>query len=140
MSQGGEIRRLRPGEGLLSPDIIVTAGSHLKGQAMQTSTTETNQTPPPSIVLGMIKNTATGKFHPYAWRLAPFPGNVTRPARYKSIGHHTAGFDTLDDAKAYNDGRVTAIQTDGLYTCEVLSDDEITEWDGEGVPAGVIVR
>lgn len=41
----------------------------------------------------------TGRFHPAAYVLAPFPGPGPDPiARYKSTMHHTEGFDTAEAA------------------------------------------
>jgi hypothetical protein len=41
----------------------------------------------------------TGRFHPCYYRMAPLPGNTVEPMRYKSGGHHTEGFKTLEEAQ-----------------------------------------
>lgn len=41
----------------------------------------------------------TGRFHPCYYRMAPLPGNTVEPMRYKSKGHHTEGFATLEEAQ-----------------------------------------
>lgn len=44
---------------------------------------------------------ADGRYHPAYYVLAPFPGGVTTPARWKSRGHHTEGFATEAEAQAH---------------------------------------
>lgn len=44
----------------------------------------------------------TGRFHPAYYALAPLPGPASADAkflRYKSRGHHTTGFETLEEAQ-----------------------------------------
>lgn len=41
----------------------------------------------------------TGRYHPAYYRYAPFPGTEQPVVRYKSAGHHTAGFDNLPAAQ-----------------------------------------
>lgn len=42
----------------------------------------------------------TGRYHPAYYHLAPFPGTAeTTAVRYKSGGHHAAGFSDLDAAQ-----------------------------------------
>jgi hypothetical protein len=49
----------------------------------------------------------TGRFHPTFYREVGWPGfgagtvREDAPRRYKSGGHHTEGFATLDEAKQY---------------------------------------
>lgn len=75
---------------------------------------------------GIIVNTATGRFHPIVFRRAPLPSHYSEPGpqRHKSIGHHTEGFATKDDAiahiEAHSDWRNTGMEW---------------EWDGSDVPA-----
>jgi hypothetical protein len=75
---------------------------------------------------GILQNTKTGRFHPIAFRPAPLPSEADRDMgalRHKSIGHHTAGFETLELAKA-------DIADRGWKDCGT-----VWEWDGEDVPA-----
>jgi hypothetical protein len=41
----------------------------------------------------------TGLYHPAWYALAPFPGGITKPLRFKSKGHHTQGFTDLTEAE-----------------------------------------
>jgi hypothetical protein len=75
---------------------------------------------------GFLKNTATGRFHPILFRPAPAPSSDSKDAvqRFRSSGHHTAGFGTLDEARTW------------VREQEQLSDVRVIwEWDGEGIPA-----
>ncbi len=77
---------------------------------------------------GYLKNTATGRFHPIVFRMAPMPGNADATLsaqRYKSLGHHTTGFDTLEAAQAHVTSEKTTLVDVGT----------IWDWDGEGIPA-----
>ncbi len=76
---------------------------------------------------GMLTNTKTGRFHPIIFRDAPMPGNADdawAARRYKSLGHHTVGFDTLEEAQAH-------IKAEPRY----WDSGAFWEWDGEDVPA-----
>ena len=78
---------------------------------------------------GMLKNTATGRFHPIVFRPAPMPGGSDLDAsaqRYKSLGHHTEGFATEDEAIASIKAQPTWDWTGVAW-----------EWDGNDVPATV---
>lgn len=78
--------------------------------------------------VGVLHNTATNRYHPIVFRYAPPPsGDLPTAARYKSIGHHTAGFDTLDQAIAEIE------KQEGWWNLNT-----VWAWDGEGVPAKVI--
>lgn len=49
--------------------------------------------------MDILHNVKTGRFHPIAFRQAPMPGLVDLNAeaqRYKSLGHHTEGFETKE--------------------------------------------
>ena len=75
---------------------------------------------------GILQNTASGRYHPIVFRAAPLPSESYSefgPMRYKSRGHHTAGFDTAELA-------VAEIKARGWSWTEM-----VWEWDGEGVPA-----
>jgi hypothetical protein len=78
---------------------------------------------------GILENVATGRFHPIVFRRAPTPGEAdeTLPAqRYKSRGHHTDGFKTVEEAKDF-----IAEHPDWLDT-------QIHwEWSGDDMPAMV---
>ena len=44
---------------------------------------------------------STGRYHPAYYLLAPFPGELTSPTRYKSKAHHPEGFHDLPSARAH---------------------------------------
>lgn len=52
----------------------------------------------------MLTDTETNRFHPLVFRVAPMPGGADDNAvmqRYRSLGHHTEGFDTEDQAMVH---------------------------------------
>ena len=79
--------------------------------------------------MGYLKNTTTGRFHPISFREAPMPYGVGKrnvAQRYRSIGHHTEGFDTIKAARKW--------VSEQEHTVDV---NRIWEWDGKDVPAMV---
>lgn len=68
------------------------------------------------------------RYHPMVFRAAPRPSEdvvVGKPCRHKSIGHHTAGFATMEEAEKHiseNDFKPTYI---------------VEAWDGQDVPATI---
>jgi hypothetical protein len=82
---------------------------------------------------GILKNTETGGFHPIPFRMAPMPGGADSAMtmqRYKSVGHHTDGYPTIDEAKAY-------IATKHSEDHHMIFTGDIWDWDGNGMPAMV---
>jgi hypothetical protein len=82
---------------------------------------------------GILKNEKTGRFHTIVFRMAPMPGvgaDDMAVQRYKSLGHHTVGFDTLAEARA--DLAATSGTDRDCVDCGA-----IWEWNGEGIPAMV---
>lgn len=79
----------------------------------------------------LLKNTATGRYHPITFRLAPLPGGtkIDDLDRWKSIGHHTEGFETQEAAEAW----IASNATD-LFKIDILF-----EWDGKEIPATSIM-
>lgn len=84
----------------------------------------------------ILFNTATCRYHPIVYRPAPMPGgfdNGETPTtfRVKSLGHHTEGFATLEEARNY-------INTaDHIKEAPVKELDTCLEWNGQDIPAGV---
>jgi hypothetical protein len=79
---------------------------------------------------GILTNTATGRFHPIVFRPAPMPSGADLDAgmqRHKSLGHHTEGFDVIEDAVAF------IASKPGQYDTGMRG-----EWDGADVPAMVM--
>lgn len=74
----------------------------------------------------MLFNTATGRYHPIIFQPLPLPGGaqIQGGGRYRSLGHHTEGFDTIEAAleSVKKDGRLRVV-------------DRTWEWDGVSVPA-----
>lgn len=70
---------------------------------------------------GMLVNTATGRFHPIAFRPAP---SGVHDNRWRSLGHHTEGFATREEALA---------DTKERPYCKELGLE--WAWDGTDVPA-----
>lgn len=77
---------------------------------------------------GVLKNTKAGRFHPISFRFAPTPSATEKDLaqRFKSIGHHTVGFETLEEAKAWVASKPELRLTENVW-----------EWDGGGIPAMV---
>ncbi len=76
--------------------------------------------------VGFLLNTKTNRYHPIIFRPAPPPSGDEDLAaqRYRSAGHHTDGFATLEEAQE------SVSQQPELTNVSV-----VWEWDGEGVPA-----
>jgi hypothetical protein len=76
----------------------------------------------------MLINKATGRFHPIIFTPYLMPGGAQPQGggRFKSHGHHTDGFDTLEAAWEHvkKDGRLRAVE-------------RTYEWDGVEMPAMV---
>jgi hypothetical protein len=84
------------------------------------------------VAAAILHNTAAGTYHPIIYRDSPLPGpyDETKPRRLKSIGHHTFGFGTLDEAKSH-------LTDDPRYEGAVMELENLFEWDGSGIPADV---
>lgn len=78
----------------------------------------------PTIIL---KNTSNNTFHPMPFRCAPKPSETYGFVRHKSIGHHTDGFASFEEAKQFIDDNVSM-----YYEGMILS------WDGSEIPACVL--
>ncbi len=76
----------------------------------------------------MLVNKATGRFHPIIFQPYPMPGGNQPKSggRFKSRGHHTTGFDTVEAAWEHvkKDGRLRAVE-------------RTYEWDGMSIPTMV---
>lgn len=77
---------------------------------------------------GILTNTKTGRFHPIVFRRSPLPSEGARDEtvaqRHKSIGHHTDGFDTIEEAEKHLADHP-----------EVEDKGARWAWDGECMPA-----
>lgn len=77
---------------------------------------------------GILINKKTGRFHPIIFRRAPLPSegfaDEKQVQRHKSIGHHTDGFDTIEEAEKHLNDSTSAEDKGSRW-----------EWDGETMPA-----
>jgi hypothetical protein len=81
-------------------------------------------------IIANLHNTKTGRFHPIVLEEKPLPGGGC-PVRHKSKGHHTAGFDTRDEAIAECHEIADRIKGQLCIEKDFL-------WDGEVMPAMVV--
>lgn len=73
---------------------------------------------------GLLKNTATGRYHIIVFREAPPPGgDLPYARRYRSRGHSNDSYETEEIARA-------EMKTHGWIDCGTT-----WEWSGTGVPA-----
>lgn len=76
---------------------------------------------------GLLHNLATSRWHPIIFRYNPPPsGDLEYARRYKSIGHHTKGFDMLAEAQAHIAEHADWVDTHIVW-----------DWTGEDTPAMV---
>lgn len=79
------------------------------------------------IYAAILKNGATGRYHPILFRPSPRPSDDPEPGRvcrHRSSGHHTDGFDTVEEAQEM------IWQSPNLTDADLLLD-----WDGRELPA-----
>ncbi len=89
-------------------------------------------------IIKMLHNTKTGTYHPIWYSEAPLPGPEPAVVRYKSRGHHTAGFPTLEEGIAGRKQLEERLELNGYSP--VVEDGELLEWNGEGVPTDTLLR
>lgn len=83
----------------------------------------------PPVAGAILYNTATCRYHPIIYRDSPSIGDTPTSRRLKSIGHHTAGFESQEEAfESFNDWRF-----EGTY----IKRDGVLDWDGIDIPADV---
>lgn len=80
--------------------------------------------------VGYLQNTATNRYYPIFFRPAPAPSERSSDSmhRYRSSGHHTNGFDTLELAQEW-------IKTWTRTKPDMEDTGLVWLWNGEGVPA-----
>lgn len=89
----------------------------------------------------IINNLKNNTFHPILYRESPLPGNSNAVVRYKSIGHHTTGFTTRDEAinevnsESFKD-RISQMGSIPFYITNQADD---ILWNGEDVPADTLI-
>lgn len=86
------------------------------------------KTMPERYPTGVLTNSLTGRFPPILFRHSPAPseswGKPEKATRYRSKGHHTKGFDTLEEAMAH-------INADPIMSWSGVT----WTWDGVEIPA-----
>ncbi len=87
----------------------------------------------PFIIIGILHNQKTTKFHPIIFRYSPLPGGADIP-RYKSSGHHTNGFVFRDEAIRECFSMAVALTERFTERIQTAIAKDI-EWDGETLPA-----
>lgn len=88
----------------------------------------------------IAKNTTTERFHPIVyWECPPPSGTLGDKARWKSKGHHTVGFETIDEA-IVEVLDICRRQKEILEGGEIYYDDTgvAVEWDSSELPTGVL--
>ena len=95
-------------------------------------------------LIQMLKNETTGKWHPIMYVEKPFPGSLDSNdngiVRFKSKGHHTAGFENREDAIASLEDlkkRMLDFLSVSKVTIDVEND---VFWTGEEIPADTVLR
>lgn len=76
---------------------------------------------------GILKNTSTGRFHPIIFRQGPAPSSSENDdvQRFKSQGHHTEGFDTVEEATEFLEENSSQLWNSNI----------VWDWDGKEIPA-----
>lgn len=91
----------------------------------------------------MLKNLATGRWHPIMYVEKSFPSSLNEPQpmiRFKSKGHHTTGFENRDEAVASLDD-LKKRMIESLFLSKVTIDitDDIG-WEGNDLPLDIQLR
>lgn len=82
------------------------------------------------MIWSLLRNTATGRFHPILFRPSPMASGTDRDAgclRHRSCLHHTEGFGTLEEARVdvAAECAATGAADGGL----------LYDWSGHGIPS-----
>ena len=90
------------------------------------------------IIIGMLHNITTGRFHPIVFFESPLPGEG-KPTRHKSKNHHTEGFATREEALAEVELiRAKLLLNNYKKVRTALSKDFVWDEKEEDVPARVV--
>jgi hypothetical protein len=95
------------------------------------------------MLVGIIKNTVKNTFHPIMYYESPLPGEIDNQPkiyRFKSKGHHTSGFPTREEAVSECSKLVKKIKDEWGSIVYLDTENNIFEWDGQFIPADVLVR
>lgn len=82
-------------------------------------------------IIAMLHNVKEDKYHPIIFVEKPLPGPSSddKPIRHKSMGHHTTGFSTREEALRDID---ELMKREPMKKC--LDEDKDIPWDGEDIP------
>jgi len=89
----------------------------------------------------ILRSQFTGRWHPILYNERPLPGAAPAPRRWKSVGHHTDGFHSIELACQYIFDAIERCDTSPLVNLvgSWYHDLEVVlYWDGRGVPASVL--
>jgi hypothetical protein len=82
-----------------------------------------------SMVVAMLHNSLTGRWHPACFKAWPHPLQAGA-VQYRSMGHHTEGFvDRTEALEAAKHVAATLLGTGCASACDL--DDHDLEWNGE---------
>lgn len=96
-------------------------------------------------LIQMLKNVTKNTWHPIMYVEKPLPGGLDTDAnnnivRFKSKGHHTAGFATREEAIASLDD-LKARMINYMFLSNVTVDVETDlEWNGDDIPLDTQIR
>ena len=89
------------------------------------------------VLVKLLQNVPNKTYHPIFYRLSPLPGNTNTILRFKSIGHHTEGFKSRDEALADIVSENNNLRFKQMGWKPLFKTDDDVLWDGEGVPTDV---
>ena len=86
----------------------------------------------PFDLIGIVKNTKTGRFHAYVWEESPLPGGDNADSdvvRLKSRMHHTEGAETFERALEHvaDLRKKIQIKDANVRTAEVMKEKDFSE-------------
>src|SRR5579859_5916220 len=93
------------------------------------------------VIVTLLHDARTHRWHPVVFDSRPVLDSAqAMRGRLRSIAHHTAGFDTRQEALAATKHIAdTLVNTGCASTCRLALDSDI-EWRGENNPTMVMVR
>ena len=92
------------------------------------------------VLIMMLLNTAESTYHPIFYMESPLPGDNSNIGfvRYKSKGHRTTGFKSIDEALESIQTEIVDRLDDNYSITKELKG--VLEWDGKDIPADIQIR
>lgn len=84
-------------------------------------------------IMAMLHDTTNDRWHPIVFQEQPLPGGCKTPVRHKSMGHHTDGFATREEALQNCEETIAASEQTWTQCL-----DKAFPWDGKDIPAMVV--